>query len=169
MRPPVTAFRLPPLPSSNELCRVAKGDTSGIIVQAPEGPNLFTTRIGHVPFEERVHVEITYVGELKQNLDSMYFSIPAWIAPHYGLNSLAKHPSTAESATSSIDHITGGIKITVDMILPEGQVIKRVESPWHMIAVSAGTDSAASQEGPTMIWASATLSNITTGLEKDFL
>ncbi|TEY86653.1 hypothetical protein BOTCAL_0004g00070 [Botryotinia calthae] len=148
---------------------VAKGDTNGIIVQVLEGPNLFITRIGHVPFGERVHVEITYVGELRQDINCMHFRIPAWIAPHSGFDSLAEHPTTAESVTSSIDHITGEIKITVDIMLLEGQVIKGVESPWHVIAVSAGTISTASQEVPTMNRASVTLSNITTGLEKDFL
>ncbi|KAF7891442.1 uncharacterized protein EAF02_001767 [Botrytis sinoallii] len=122
---------------------VAKGDTAGIIVQVPEGPNFLVTRIGHVPFGERVHVEITYAGELKQNIDCMRFRIPAWITHCYGLKSSAKHPSTVEPVKSSIDHITGEINITVDIILPKRKLIKRVQSPSHMVAVSIGAVSTA--------------------------
>ncbi|KAF7916341.1 hypothetical protein BELL_0166g00120 [Botrytis elliptica] len=147
---------------------VAKGDTAGIIVQVPEGPNFFLTRIGHVPFGERVHVEITYVGELKQDIGCMRFRISAWITHCYGLNSSAKHPSTVEPVTSSIDYITGEINITVDIILPERKLIKRVQSLSHMVTVSTGAISTAAQEVSLMNMASMTLSNMPTDLEKDF-
>ncbi|KAF7917176.1 uncharacterized protein EAE98_010281 [Botrytis deweyae] len=147
---------------------VAKGDTADIIVQVPEGPNFFITRIGHVPFRERVHVEITYVGELKQNIGCMRFRISAWITHCYGLNSSAKHPSTVEPVTSSIDYITGEINITVDIILPERKLIKRVQSLSHMVTVSTGSISTATQEVSLINMTSMTLSNMPTDLEKDF-
>ncbi|KAJ8062373.1 hypothetical protein OCU04_008917 [Sclerotinia nivalis] len=105
---------------------MAKGDTVSILAQNPEGPDIFATRIGNVPGGERVFVEIIYIGELKQDVDGIRFTIPSWIAPRYGLNSLVKHPSAADSVTSPIDYITVGIKITVDIILPEGQIIKGI-------------------------------------------
>ncbi|KAI9643283.1 hypothetical protein NHQ30_007900 [Ciborinia camelliae] len=149
---------------------LAKGDTAGILTQIPRVSNAFLMRIGNVPTGVRVLVEITYIGELEQYVDGILFTIPTWIAPSYGLNSPAKHPSAAESVTSPIiDHITPTIEITVDIILPEGQIIKGIESPSHMIAVSIGTISTATQEAPTMNRASTTLSHVTAGLEKEFI
>lgn len=144
---------------------VAKSDTAGIIQQTRGERKIFDTRIGYVPAGERILVEVTYIGELKQDVDGIGFRIPIWIAPLYGINSPARHRYTSESVTD----ITVGIKITVDIILPEGQIIKGISSPSHMIAVSTGTISTAAQEIPTMNRASTTLSHATAGLEKDFI
>ncbi|APA16089.1 hypothetical protein sscle_16g108590 [Sclerotinia sclerotiorum 1980 UF-70] len=130
-----------------------KGDTAGIISQSTLGADVFATKIGIVPAGERVSVEITYIGELKQDVYGIHFTIP----------------TLDRSPLCPIDHIAVDIKITVDVILPEGQIIKGIESQSHMIATSIGTISTATQEVPKMNRASAILSHVTAGLEKDFI
>ncbi|CAD6442633.1 cd91da08-0666-4f78-bf6a-bc679b47c8d1 [Sclerotinia trifoliorum] len=125
-------------------------------------------KIGIVLAGERVSVEITYIGELKQDVDGIHFSIPIWVAPRYILNSLVKHRSAADSVTSPIDH-TIRTKIAVDVILPEGKIIEGIESPSHMIAVPIGAISTATQEVPKTNRASTNLPHIIAGLEEDFI
>lgn len=150
---------------------VAKGETAGLLVQAPEASDVFSTKLGNIPAGEKVIVEITYIGELKHDdADGIRFTIPTSIAPRYGAG-----PNTSKSLFSSLRGFSnqsadaGRICITVDVNLPEGLSIKSLQSPSHPIAVSMGVLSVAAQADPVMNKASATLSLGSSALEKDFI
>ncbi|KAF4635477.1 hypothetical protein G7Y89_g2626 [Cudoniella acicularis] len=140
---------------------VAKGETAGLLTQADEASDVFSTKLGNIPAGESVTVEITYVGELKHHdTDGIRFTIPTKIAPRYGSGPVVSGYQAQDN---------GGISITVDVNMPEGSFIKGVQSPSHPIAVSMGTISTASNADPTMSKASATLSLGSAALEKDFV
>lgn len=140
---------------------VAKGETAGLLEQAPESSDVFSTKLGNIPKGQSVIVEITYIGELKHHeTEGIRFTIPTKIAPRYG---------SGPTGTSLPQHDGGGINITVDICMPEGSFIKGVQSPSHPIAVSMGTLSAAAHADPVMRKASATLSLGSAALEKDFV
>ncbi|EPE30314.1 vWA-like protein [Glarea lozoyensis ATCC 20868] len=143
---------------------VAKGETAGLLEQAPEASDVFSTKLGNVPAGESVLVETTYIGELKAGKnDGTRFTIPTRIAPRYG-----QGPSHSNySLTSTQD--AGGIKIVVDINIPDGSFIKGVQSPSHPIAVSMGTLSTAQLADPVMSKASATLALGSAELDKDFI
>ena len=150
---------------------VAKGETAGLLMQAPEASDVFSTKLGNIPAGEKVIVEITYIGELKHDdADGIRFTIPTSIAPRYGAG-----PNTSKSLFSSLRGFSnqsadaGRICITVDVNLPEGLSIKSLQSPSHPIAVSMGVLSVAAQADPVMNKASATLSLGSSALEKDFV
>ncbi|TVY40002.1 von Willebrand factor A domain-containing protein 5A [Lachnellula subtilissima] len=138
---------------------VAKGETAGLLEQAPDSSDVFSTKLGNIPAGESVIVEVTYIGELKHHeTEGIRFTIPTSIAPRYGSGPLI---STATNV--------GGIKIIVDVNMPDGTFIKGVQSPSHPIAVSMGTVSTSNDADPLMSKASATLSLGSTALEKDFV
>ncbi|CZR66493.1 related to Vault poly[ADP-ribose] polymerase [Phialocephala subalpina] len=146
---------------------VSRGETAGLLEQAPEASDVFSTKLGNIPAGESIIVEITYVGELKHHEnEGIRFTIPTKIAPRYGSG-----PSHGFSGggpfTAGGDN--GEIKIVVDVNMPEGSFIKGVQSPSHPIAVSMGTVSTATNDDPTMSKASATLSLGSAALEKDFV
>jgi Vault protein inter-alpha-trypsin domain/von Willebrand factor type A domain len=145
---------------------VAKGETAGLLEQALEVSDVFCTKLGNIPAGESVMVEITYIGELKHHeTDGIRFTIPTSIAPRYGSG-----PFTVDAHSGNLLlQDNGGIKITVDVSMPEGSFIKGVESPSHPIAVSMGTVSTDVEADPLMSKASATLSLGSTALEKDFV
>jgi hypothetical protein len=97
--------------------------------------------------------------------DGIRFTIPTSIAPRYGSAPLSVEAYGANLPAQD----NGGIKITVDVSMPEGSFIKGVQSPSHPIAVSMGTVSTAIEADPLMSRASATLSLGSTALEKDFV
>jgi hypothetical protein len=150
---------------------VAKGETAGLLLQAPEASDVFSTKLGNIPAGEKVIVDITYIGELKHDdVDGIRFTIPTSIAPRYGAG-----PNTDKPLLSSFRPFSsqpadlGRITITVDVNLPEGLSIKSLQSPSHPIAVSIGTLSVAAQAEPAMNKGSATLSLGSSALEKDFV
>src|SRR4051812_29428261 len=64
---------------------VAKGETAGLLQQAPEAADMFSTKLGNISAGESVVVEITYIGELKHHeTEGIRFTIPTKIAPRYG-------------------------------------------------------------------------------------
>lgn len=154
---------------------VSKGDSAGLLTQAPEASDVFITRIGNVQAGEVVSVEITYIGELKHDddIEGSRFTIPTMIAPRYGHTEPINHRSVTGLAGAIIPpldhHPNDRIRITIDIILSAGVYIKGIESPSHLIAVSIGTISTAAQAAPVMNKASATLSLGTTILEEDFV
>ncbi|KAE8446003.1 hypothetical protein EG329_012642 [Mollisiaceae sp. DMI_Dod_QoI] len=146
---------------------VAKGETAGLLEQAPEASDVFSTKLGNIPAGESIIVEITYIGELKHHeTEGIRFTIPTKIAPRYGSG-----PSHGFGPTQGFSSggDNGEIKIVVDVNMPEGSFIKGVQSPSHPIAVSMGTISTATEDQPTMSKASATLSLGSAALEKDFI
>ncbi|KAI4135514.1 MAG: hypothetical protein LQ347_000622 [Umbilicaria vellea] len=144
---------------------VSRGETAGLLEQLPEAADVFSTTLGNIPPGEKVAIQITYVGELKHDAetDGTRFTLPTRIAPRYGSlpNSILRSGMTAQEE--------GGIKITVDAMVPEGSFIRSVQSPTHPIAVSMGTTSTAPKDDPALHRASATLSLGTSQLDNDFV
>ncbi|TVY80474.1 von Willebrand factor A domain-containing protein 5A [Lachnellula suecica] len=146
---------------------VAKGETAGLLEQAPESSDVFSTKLGNIPAGESVIVEITYIGELKHHeTDGIRFTIPTSIAPRYGSGPSV---SSGSNAVSPRINDKSGIKIVVDINMQDGTFIKGVQSPSHPIAVSMGTVSNSVDAEPLMSKASATLSLGSAALEKDFV
>ncbi|TAQ88134.1 hypothetical protein B7494_g3537 [Chlorociboria aeruginascens] len=141
---------------------VARGETAGLLEQAPEASDVFSTKLGNIPASESVIVEVTYIGELKNESDSIRFTIPTKIAPRYG------NASTALARPNRVDD-GEGIKITVDVSVPEGSSIENLQSPSHTISVLVGKLSTALDAAQSFSKSSATLSLGGTALEKDFV
>jgi hypothetical protein len=144
---------------------VARGEIAGVLEQALQASDVFSTKLGNIPPNECVIVQITYVGELKHHeTDGIRFTIPTSIAPRYGSGPNMSLPYGNLPAQDN-----GSIKITVDVHMPDGSFIKAVQSPSHPIAVSLGTLSTAPAADALMSKASATLSLGSAVLEKDFV
>jgi hypothetical protein len=143
---------------------VAKGETAGLFEQL-DTADVFQTTVGNVPPSARVLVEITYLGELKHDMevDGIRFTIPNVIAPRYGQYPPGFNPNTAQQAIGS------GISITVDAEMAEGSFIQKILSPSHPIAVSIGSTSLAPNADQTMVKASAALSLGSAQLDTDFI
>ncbi|KAL9001292.1 MAG: hypothetical protein Q9169_000183 [Polycauliona sp. 2 TL-2023] len=143
---------------------VSRGETAGLLEQLPEASDVFSTRLGNIPANEKVHVDIVYIGELKHDAeaDGIRHTIPTHIAPRYG-----SLPNSRLDGSNAQE--TGGISITVDISMAEGSFIKGVQSPTHPIAVTMGNTSTSSTADPAMHQASATLSLGTAQLDQDFV
>ncbi|PVI00626.1 VIT-domain-containing protein [Periconia macrospinosa] len=139
---------------------VARGETAGLFEQLNTA-DVFSTTVGNVPPGARVVIKITYLGELKHDMevDGIRFTIPNIIAPRYG-----RYPPGFVGNASA-----NGIAIVVDAEMAEGSFIQKILSPSHPISVSMGTTSIAPNESPTMSKASATLSLGTAHLDNDFV
>lgn len=144
---------------------VSRGETAGYLEQSPDASDVFSTRLGNIPANESIHVDITYVGELKHDAeaDGIRFTIPTRIAPRYGA------ASDAQSSTASSAQERGGISIIVDASVAEGSFIRGIQSPSHPIAVIMGSTSTSSESEVAMHKASATLSLGSTELDQDFV
>lgn len=144
---------------------VSRGESAALLEQLPDASDVSSTRLGNIPTNEKAHVEITYVGELKHDAqnDGIRFTIPTHIAPRYGAV-----PSSQASEGSSV-YGQGGISITVDASVAEGSFIRGIQSPTHPIAVTMGSTSTSGVADPAMHQASATLSLGFTELDKDFV
>jgi hypothetical protein len=57
---------------------VAKGETAGLLEQLPDASDVFTTTVGNIAPGARLVVKITYLGELKHDMevDGTRFTIP---------------------------------------------------------------------------------------------
>ncbi|KAK3393949.1 von Willebrand factor type A domain-containing protein [Podospora didyma] len=144
---------------------VARGETAGLLEQLPDASDVFTTTVGNIPAGATIKVDITYLGELKQDaeVDGIRFTIPTSIAPRYG-----EYPGELiSSAVSS----KAGINIVVDAEMPDGSQIKNVQSPSHPISVTVGNTStgAAKNADMSLQKASATLALGSAELDKDFV
>ncbi|ORY08344.1 von Willebrand factor type A domain-domain-containing protein [Clohesyomyces aquaticus] len=142
---------------------VARGETAALLDQLPDASDVFTTTIGNIPPGADVVVKITYLGELKHDMevDGIRFTIPTIICPRYG-----KYPL---GLTSNSNAKGTGIEITVDAEMTEGSFIQQIRSPSHPISISMGTTSASPLATPTMAKASATLSLNSAQLDTDFI
>ena len=143
---------------------VSKGKTAGLFEQSEEASDVFKTSLGNIPPKESVLVDITYVGELKNDLefDGVRFTIPTVIAPRYGSG-----PATSVWAGDFQD--AGSIRITVDALMPDDRPIKSMQSPSHPISVSMGVLSSDTVAEPRFSQASATLAVGKAALGKDFV
>ncbi|KAI4089734.1 MAG: hypothetical protein LQ344_005195 [Seirophora lacunosa] len=144
---------------------VSRGETAGYLGQLAEASDVLCTCLGNIPANGEVHVDITYVGELKHDAeaDGIRFTLPTHIAPRYG--SLVSFRSKVESNVRE----DGGIKITVDASVAEGSFIRGIQSPSHPIAVTMGSTSTSDDVEVAMHKASATLSLGSTELGNDFV
>lgn len=142
---------------------VARGETAGLLEQLHEASDVFTTTIGNIPPSAKVVVEITYLGELKHDMevDGIRFTIPTSICPRYG--------GISGVQFNTLQQMDGTISITIDAEMAEGSFIRKLQSPTHPIAMSMGTTSANPDAVPSMNKASATLSLGTAHLETDFV
>ncbi|KAF2020261.1 VIT-domain-containing protein [Aaosphaeria arxii CBS 175.79] len=144
---------------------VSQGQTAALLDQVPNASDVFTTTIGNVPAGAKIIVQITYLGELKHDMevDGVRFTIPTVICPRYG-----DFPYCSSLHTAS-NIIQNGISITIDAEMAEGSFIQQMRSPTHPIAMSMGTTTTAPNAEPSMNKASATLSLGTVHLDKDFV
>ncbi|KAL2259009.1 hypothetical protein VTK26DRAFT_7458 [Humicola hyalothermophila] len=145
---------------------VDRGMTAGLLEQLPDASDVFTTTVGNVPANASIKVEITYLGELKNDMevDGIRFTIPTNIAPRYGTYPGELLKSTAVDSK-------GGINIVVDVEMPDGCNVKNVQSPSHPISVTVGSTSKDTVSGAAMSLqkASATLALGTAELSSDFV
>ena len=145
---------------------VAQGQTAGLLEQLPEASDVFSTKLGNIPAGETVHVDITYVGELKYDAEAngIRFTLPTVIAPRYG----TQPRSTSAPGSLGAQEIAG-VEITVDVNMPEGTLIQGIQSPSHPIAVTLGKTSSSIDSASGMHRASAMLSSKSTELDQDFV
>jgi hypothetical protein len=70
---------------------VSSGRKAGLLEQS-ENSDVFSTSLGNVEAGQDVHITITYIGELKNDLDidGIRLTIPNKIAPRYGAHLLIK-------------------------------------------------------------------------------
>ncbi|KAH7093573.1 von Willebrand factor type A domain-containing protein [Paraphoma chrysanthemicola] len=144
---------------------VARGETAGLFEQLPEASDVFTTTVGNIPPGAKVIIKITYLGELKHDMeiDGIRYSIPNVICPRYG-----NYPGGLQTS-SAITAQDSGISITVDAEMADGSFIQKIQSPTHPISMTMGTTSVAPDAEPTMTKASATLTLGTAQLNTDFV
>jgi hypothetical protein len=144
---------------------VAKGQTAGLFEQLPEASDVFTTTVGNIPPGAIVVIKITYLGELKHDMevDGIRFTIPTIICPRYGY-----YPGSLQ-ASAAPNALSGKISIIVDADMADGSFIQKIQSPTHPISMTIGTTSAEPNADPTMTKASASLTVGTAGLDQDFV
>ncbi|KAJ5724255.1 hypothetical protein N7488_002290 [Penicillium malachiteum] len=96
--------------------------------------DVFTIRLGNVPANEKVTVEITYIGDLKQDaqLDGLRYTLPNSISPRYGTPSPFDRSSSERPAELDI------LSITADIVLEKTAFIREIQSPSHSPKVSLG-------------------------------
>ncbi|ESA44202.1 von Willebrand domain-containing protein, variant [Neurospora crassa OR74A] len=145
---------------------IDRGETAGLLEQLPNASDVFTTTVGNVPAGASLKVEVTYLGELKNDagVDGIRYTIPTSVAPRYG-----DFPGTLLDAPQAV--AKSGIQITVDVETPGGSNIKSIQSPSHPISVTIGHTSSGAAAGTDMSLqkASATLALGTAELAQDFI
>ncbi|KAI9655172.1 MAG: hypothetical protein M1821_005655 [Bathelium mastoideum] len=145
---------------------VDQGKQAGLLEQLPAASDVFTTTLGNILPAAKIIVEITYVGELKNDveLDGIRFTIPTKIAPRYG-----DYPGQLACSNFEAFQASKGMEIVVDVQMPEGSLIKAIQSPSHRLSVSIGTTSSAPDAEPKLNQASASLRLLLPELKSDFI
>jgi von Willebrand factor type A domain/Vault protein inter-alpha-trypsin domain len=145
-----------------------RGESAGLLEQFYNVDDCFTTLIGNIPPNEKVTVEITYLGELNHDAetDGIRLTIPTAIAPRYG-SAAASQGEPHENASSAT--AKEGIRILVDITVENEVAIRGVQSPSHPIAMAMGRTSSMPEDAFDNQHASASLTLGTTELEKDFV
>ncbi|KAH9878236.1 hypothetical protein J1614_003453 [Plenodomus biglobosus] len=144
---------------------VARGETAGLLEQLPNASDVFSTTVGNVSPGAKVIIKITYLGELKHDMqvDGIRYTIPNIICPRYG-----SHPGILRTSDST-EACGKSISITVDAEMADGSFIQKMQSPSHPIAMTMGTVSIAPHAEPKMNKASASLTLGAASLETDFV
>lgn len=144
-----------------------RGQTAGKLEQSVDAADVFTTSLGNVPAGSVLLVEITYVGELKNDAetDAARFTIPQIIAPRYGTTA-PSHPSR----TGRTHRTNQGMDIVVDIVLEEGVVVRSIQCPGQSATVTLGrTSDTVNRDSFATNLASVDLSTSRTSLDKDFI
>lgn len=144
---------------------VDRGEVAALFEQIPDASDCFTTTVGNIPPDTQAVVTITYLGELKHDMevDGIRYTIPTRIFPRYGpLPDLFREKKDFSA-------LGMGISITVDAEVAAGSFIQKISSPSHPIAVTMGTTSLAPNDDHSPTKASASLSLDKTSLETDFV
>ena len=150
----------------------AKGETAALLEQGPTS-DVFTTMLGNIPRNTRIHVKITYIGELKHDVaaESIRFTIPVQIAPRYG--SIGQVQDRGTSIQASHDPVKAegdAISITIDVDMVEGSFIREIRSATHPISMTMGKTSKTSPADHPKPWqASVSLSQKNVELDRDFV
>ena len=148
---------------------VARGETAGLLAQEWDASDVFSAKIGSIPANETVTVEITYIGELEHDIgsDAIRYSLPTKIMPRYG-----SKPTTSDTVGSLVPSSIrkGGIQITVDVNMADGAHIEEIKSTtYDAIEISFPTPLTALDVPHTVHEASVKLSIDKASLEKDFI
>ncbi|KAK2775355.1 hypothetical protein FQN53_003176 [Emmonsiellopsis sp. PD_33] len=99
-------------------------------------PEIFETKIGNIPPQTTVKVEIVYISLAKADLTTggILVTIPSSIAPRYGSPSnLAFQPASGPASVSE-----NGLKIDIHVSMPAP--IKKIESRTHAVSVEIGAE-----------------------------
>ncbi|KAJ5788572.1 hypothetical protein N7457_003562 [Penicillium paradoxum] len=152
---------------------VAQKQTAAVMEHTSEN-DIFLIRLGNVPAREKVDVDITFVGELKQDsqTDGIRYTLPNSIAPRYA--SLMSY-GPAQLASLGVSANRQGMSITVDVQMEKGAVLRELESPSHRIKVSLGRTSSTPANSSTFDSSQASASmvplanSISVVLEQDFV
>lgn len=145
---------------------VARGESAGLLEQLQDASDVFSTKIGNIPAQAKVDVEITYLGELAHDaqIDGTRLTIPSAIAPRYG-NTTSDVSRNLRSTTT----IGGSISILVDIKLYDTTAVRQIQSPSHTLAVTLGRTSGMNEDDFRNSCASASLALQSTELGKDFV
>ncbi|KAJ5925399.1 hypothetical protein N7454_008038 [Penicillium verhagenii] len=151
---------------------VESQESAAIMDQSETQGDVFAIRLGNVPANEWVTVEITFIGELKTDaqMDGVRYTLPNSIAPRYQNSmSLSQWQQNPE-----LSALLDGISITVDILLEKASVIRELQSTSHSPKVSLGriSSTSPSTSGFEPSQASATLNLLKNNqalLERDFV
>ncbi|KAJ5824058.1 hypothetical protein N7447_006398 [Penicillium robsamsonii] len=114
---------------------VAQHQSAAVMEHTPMN-DVFVIRLGNVPARGKIDVDITFVGELKQDsqTDGIRYTLPSTIAPRYGTET--SYSTTQLSSCLPVN--LQGMSITVDVQMEKGLVLRELESPSHRVKVSLG-------------------------------
>ena len=149
---------------------VSKGQHAGILDYSEDASDVFNVRLGNVQAREKVVVDITFVGELKQDAqaDGVRYTLPNSIAPRYGV----QRPGSIKSFFNEVPNDQNqDLSIVVDVLKEKPSVIREIQSPSHPIKVALGRTSSNDVSVFEPHQASASL-HLTSGkgyLERDFV
>ncbi|KAF4202730.1 hypothetical protein CNMCM8927_009633 [Aspergillus lentulus] len=148
---------------------VSKGESAALMAHSLSASDVFSIRLGNVGPGEKVVVEITLVGELKQDAqsDAVRYTLPNSIAPRYGYQ--------AEDMNMPPEADADGISITVDAQMESAAIIREIQSTSHSLSVALGRVSVSGPSGtdkafnPAQASARVNLKEDRTALSRDFV
>lgn len=124
----------------------SRGESASLLVQ--DKPDVFSQHIANIPARSRINIRITYVCELKLEIDnSLRFVLPMHLAPRYTPSEMIpwKHPwgsyTTRCNWTSAFPMTTATVNpsaFSVDIAIEMPSPIRNIASPsGHIIQVLA--------------------------------
>lgn len=149
---------------------VSTGEKASVMDYSLCASDVLTVRLGIVGPGEQVVIDITFIGELKQDAqaDGVRYTLPNSIAPRYGHQAESRRwwggPKTKPVEEQ-------GISIVVDVLMEKPSVIRDVQSPSHPVRMSLGRMSSedTSVFEPSRASASLQLVKEDVLLERDFV